>query len=165
MTSGQNMKSPDLYKGMSRTFFSLRRRRRFGSRHPAPLTMEDARLVSCTWVVPSQQLHLLLVATTPISFETQSTMDLSEARGLVLFRVVRRGIGISRRLSVTDTCALVRLQAIRMLTLEPERLKNQPTTTRERSGRRWKGFFTRDAQAACAFSFSASKLSSSTEST
>jgi hypothetical protein len=25
---------------------------------------------------------------------------------------------------------LVRLQAIRMLTLEPERLKNQPTTTR-----------------------------------
>src|SRR6266851_10404871 len=34
-----------------------------------------------------------------------ATMDLSEARGLVLFRVVRRGIGITRRLSVTDTCA------------------------------------------------------------
>src|SRR6266481_3060826 len=46
-----------------------------------------------------------------------------------------------------------------MLTLEPERLKNQPTTTRERIRRRWKGFFTRDAQAACAFSFSASKFS------
>src|SRR5207244_1584085 len=37
-------------------------------------------------------------------------MDLSEARGLVLFRVIRRGIGISRRLSVTDTvCAYRRL--------------------------------------------------------
>src|SRR6266700_2223404 len=32
---------------MSRTFFSLRRMRRFISRHPAPLTREDARLVSC----------------------------------------------------------------------------------------------------------------------
>src|SRR5712691_7019807 len=38
---------PGLYKGMSRTFFSLRRMRRFISRHPAPLTREDARLVSC----------------------------------------------------------------------------------------------------------------------
>src|SRR5438876_5953868 len=46
-----------------------------------------------------------------------------------------------------------------MLPLEPERLKNQPTTTRERIRWRWKGFFTRDAQAACDFSFSASKLS------
>src|SRR6266700_1405290 len=36
-----------LYKGMSRTFFSLRRRRGFGSRPPAPLTIEDARVVSC----------------------------------------------------------------------------------------------------------------------
>jgi hypothetical protein len=63
-------------------------------------------------------------------------MDLSEARGLVLFRVVRGGIGISRRLSAV---ALIRLQAIGMLTLEPKRLKNQPATTRERIGRRWKG--------------------------
>lgn len=30
-------------------------------------------------------------------------MDLSEARGLVLFRVVREGIGISRRLSAAGT--------------------------------------------------------------
>src|ERR1700682_5476517 len=36
---------------------------------------------------------------------TVSTMDLSEARGLVLFRVIREGIGISQRLSATDTCA------------------------------------------------------------
>jgi len=34
-----------------------------------PLTIEDARLVSCPWVIPSQQVHLQLVATTPISFE------------------------------------------------------------------------------------------------
>src|SRR2546425_415391 len=33
---------------------------------------------------------------------TVATMDLSEARGLVLFRVVRRGIGISRRLSRSE---------------------------------------------------------------
>src|ERR1039458_2668190 len=26
----------------------------FGSRDPAPLTIEDARLVSCPWVIPSQ---------------------------------------------------------------------------------------------------------------
>src|SRR5947207_11468031 len=32
-------------------------------------------------------------------------MDLSEAPGLVLFRVVREGIGISQRLSATGTCA------------------------------------------------------------
>ena len=82
-------------------------------------------------------------------------MDLSEARGLVLFRVVRRGIGISRRLSAI---ALIRLQAIGMLTLEPERLKNQPATTREASAE-MEGLFTGDAQAACDFSLSASKFS------
>lgn len=82
-------------------------------------------------------------------------MDLSEARGLVLFRVVRRGIGISQRLRATGT---VRLQAIRMLTLEPERLKNQLATTRKRSPE-MEGLFTRDAQAACDFSLSASKFS------
>src|SRR3984893_3341942 len=32
-------------------------------------------------------------------------MDLSEARGLVLFRVIREGIGITQRLSATGTCA------------------------------------------------------------
>jgi hypothetical protein len=34
-----------------------------------------------------------------------ATMDLSEARGLVLFRVVREGIGISQRLSASGTHA------------------------------------------------------------
>jgi hypothetical protein len=36
---------------------------------------------------------------------TVSTMDLSEAHGLVLFRVVREGIGITQRLSATGTGA------------------------------------------------------------
>ena len=57
-------------------------------------------------------------------------MVLSATRGLVLFRVIREGIGLTQRLSATGT---VRLQAIRMLTLEPERLKNQLATTRKRS--------------------------------
>src|SRR2546429_4209191 len=52
----------------------------------------------------------------------------------------------------------VRLQAFSILTLEPERLQNRPATTRE-DQRRWKGLFTRDTQAACGFSFSASKPS------
>jgi hypothetical protein len=73
----------------------------------------------------------------------------------VLFRVVREGIGISQRLSASGT---MRLQAIRMLTLEPERLKNQSATTRQRSPE-MEGLFTRDAQAACDFSLSASKFS------
>src|SRR5216683_446606 len=65
---------------------------------------------------------------------TVSTMVLSEARGLLLFRVVREGIGLTQRLSANGT---VRLQAIRMLTLEPERLKNQLATTRK-DHRRWR---------------------------
>src|SRR6184192_2697366 len=125
---------------MSRTFFSLRRRRGFSPRHPAPVTIEDA------------DRFLKLASTRGC---TVSTMVLSATRGLVLFRVIREGIGLTQRLSATGT---VRLQAIRMLTLEPERLKNQLATTRK-DHRRWKGLFTRDAQAACDFSLSASKFS------
>ena len=55
-------------------------------------------------------------------------MGLSEARGLVLFRVIRGGIGVTQRLGARH-----RLQAIVILTLEPERLKNQLATTRQRS--------------------------------
>jgi hypothetical protein len=75
----------------------------------------------------------------------------------VLFRVVREGIGISQRLSASSSSTMY-LQAIRMLTLEPERLKNQLATTRPRSPE-MEGLFTRDAQAACDFSLSASKFS------
>src|SRR5215469_2453627 len=58
-----------------------------------------------------------------------STMVLSETRGLWLFWVIRGGIGFTRRLAAKGTC----LQALRMLTLEPERLKNRLSTTRTRS--------------------------------
>jgi hypothetical protein len=85
---------------------------------------------------------------------TVSTMVLSATRGLVLFRVIREGIGLTQRLSATGT---VRLQAIRMLTLEPERLKNQLATTKK-DHRRWRAL-PGDAQAACDFSLSASKFS------
>jgi len=34
-------------------FSPPRRRRGFDSRHPAPLAIEDTRLVSCPWVIPS----------------------------------------------------------------------------------------------------------------
>ena len=73
----------------------------------------------------------------------------------MLFRVVREGIGLTQRLSASGT---LRLQAIGMLTLEPERLKNQLATTRQRL-LEMEGIFTRDAQAACDFSLSASKFS------
>ena len=63
ITGGQNVLWPDLYKGMSRTFFSLRRRRGYCSRHPAPVSYERRLVrVLCpadlvAWVVPSQQFH------------------------------------------------------------------------------------------------------------
>ena len=62
---------------------------------------------------------------------TVSTMVLSEARGLVLFRVVRGGIGFTQRLGASGT---VCLQGFGILTLEPERLQNRAATTREISG-------------------------------
>ena len=85
---------------------------------------------------------------------TMSTMVLSETRGLWLSWVIRGGIGLTRRLGARGTC----LQALWMLTLEPERLKNRLATTRTRSPE-MDGTVPRDAQAACDFSFSASKSS------
>src|SRR5215468_4391335 len=84
------------------------------------------------------------VATTPLeswdwqacAVVTMSTMVLSETRGQWLFWVIRGGIGLTRRLGAKGTC----LQAIRMLTLEPERLKNRLATTETRS-RRWTELF------------------------
>src|SRR6266496_186478 len=106
---------------MSRTFFSLRRRRGFSPRHPAPVAIiEDAGLVSGLGVgsalfhlsscifISSVDATQFLKPAKPCGC-TVSTMDLSEARGL--------------------------------------------------DHRRWKGLFTRDAQAACDFSFSTSKFS------
>jgi hypothetical protein len=131
-----------LGEGMSRTFFSLRRRRGFSPRHPVPVTIEDAGLVSgpgvgcalfhlssCIFIISSDDADRFLKLASTRGC-TGSTMVLSATRGLVLFRVIREGIGLTQRLSATGT---VRLQAIRMLTLEPERLQNQLATTRKRS--------------------------------
>src|SRR5262245_1605470 len=86
-------------------------------------------------MVPSR-LHPYGVARTLIGFGAGKPrrllgwqpIDLSEARGLELFRVVREGIGITRRLSALwgTSC----LQALRILTLEPEHLKNRSATLR-----------------------------------
>jgi hypothetical protein len=54
-------------------------------------------------------------------------MDLSEARGLVLFRVVRRGIGISRRLSAI---ALIRLQDLPSHTVCFQNIGRRPAGAR-----------------------------------
>jgi len=62
--------------------------------------------------------------------------------------------------TVTETgCqGTARLQALGILTLEPERLKNRPATARK-DHRRWKGLFRETPQAACDLNFSASKSS------
>jgi hypothetical protein len=85
-------------------------------------------LNSCMFISSDNADRFLKLASTRGC--TVSTMVLSATRGLVLFRVIREGIGFTQRLSATGT---LRLQAIRMLTLEPERLKNQLATTRKRS--------------------------------
>ena len=84
-------------------------------------------LSSCIFISSDNADRFLKLASTRGC--TVSTMVLSATRGLVLFRVIREGIGLTQRLSATGT---VRLQAIRMLTLEPERLKNQLAITRKR---------------------------------
>src|SRR6266566_6210152 len=129
---------------MSRTFFSLRRKRGYGSRHPVPLSdSSDARVLCLALWFRVLQCSISTAASSFSSDNanrflklastrgcTVSTMVLSATRGLVLFRVIREGIGLTQRHSAIGT---VRLQAIRMLTLEPERLKNQLATTRKRS--------------------------------
>src|ERR1019366_3472974 len=76
-------------------------------------------------------------------------MVLSEARGLSLFLVVRGGIGFIERLGAPST----RLTGFWILTLEPERLENQPAIAGDES----RDGLSTDAQAACCFRCSASK--------
>ena len=57
-------------------------------------------------------------------------MVLSETFRLSLFLVVRGGIGFLERLSAQST----RLTGLWILTLEPERLENQPVIIRDESG-------------------------------
>ena len=58
-------------------------------------------------------------------------MVLSEAFRLSLFLVIRGGIGFLERLSAQSTRSLT---ALWILTLEPERLENQPVIIRDESG-------------------------------
>src|SRR5438445_7029046 len=81
-------------------------------------------------------------------------MDLSEAPGLVLFRVVREGIGISQRLSASGTCAPTGDWDTHPRTRASQ---EPPATTGKITGDG--RLLTRDAQAACDFSFVASKFS------
>jgi hypothetical protein len=95
-------------RGCQGTFFSLHRRRGYFPRHPAPLTIEE--LVWCR--APGLGLRCSISAGSSSGLRrrrrflklgkrcgcTVSTMVLSEARGLVLFRVVRGGIGFTQRL-------------------------------------------------------------------
>src|SRR5260370_39613405 len=77
-------------------------------------------------------------------------MVLSEAFRLSLFLVVRGGIGFLERLGARSTRSLT---ALWILTLEPERLQNQPAIARNES----RNGLSTDAQAACCFKCSASK--------
>jgi hypothetical protein len=134
----------------------------FISRHPAPLTREDACLVSCPVLLHlSSGIFLSSDDADQVSKPikpcgcTVSTMDLSEARGLVLFRVIRGGIGITQRLGVIDTVSSTGVSHTHPRT----RASQEPTGHHQKDLPEMEGLFTRDAQAACDFSFSASKLS------
>ena len=134
-------------------------------RHPATLTTEAAGLVWCPWcwvgIVPCQQVHLLGCDDAGGSETRQAlwlygvNMVLSEARGLVLFRVVRGGIGFTQRLGARHRAPTGVSHTHPRTRASPEPASHHP----RRSARRWKGLFTRDAQAACDFSLSASKPS------
>src|SRR5713226_2264052 len=76
-------------------------------------------------------------------------MVLSETFRLSLFLVIRGGIGFLERLSARST----RLTGLWILTLEPERLEDQPVIARNES----RDGLSTDAQAACCFRYSASK--------
>src|SRR2546425_4742092 len=90
---------------MSRTFFSLRRRCGFGSRPPVPLTIEDARMVSCPGLFHLSSC-IFVSSDDAISFETELSRAVVRCQpwvylrlgGLVLFRVIRGGIGVTQRL-------------------------------------------------------------------
>src|ERR1700721_2048276 len=137
---------------MSRTFFSLHRKRGYSSRHPVPCQLRgtlDSRVSSCGLLVLLRSISAVpsLISSDDADRVSEtgkpcgcigvnlSTMDLSEARGLVLFWVVRRGIGISQRLSAQ------RHYAYRPFGYSP----SNPSVSRtnwpppEKDHRRWKG--------------------------
>ena len=127
-----------------------------------PVTVEDARVVSCPWVIRSQQLHLVS-SDDANQFRngikpcgcTVSTKGLSEALGLVLFRVIRGGIGVTQRLGAIGTVSSTGVCHTHPRT----RASQEPIGHHQKRSPEMEGLFTRDAQAACDFSFSASKSS------
>src|SRR4030081_973386 len=82
-------------------------------------------------------------------------MVLCEARGLLLFRVVREGIGLTQRLSATGTCAPTGHRDAHPRT----RTSQEPTGHHRQRSPEMERALHRDAQAAWDFSFSASKFS------
>src|SRR5689334_12410058 len=96
---------------MSRNIFLPAPEARIFSAMSSPLTMKDACLGSSPGLCFPCQRVLLVVATNARRCLkrskrfgcTVSTMVLSEARGLVLFRVVRGGIGFTQRLGAQGT--------------------------------------------------------------
>src|SRR5205807_4847360 len=86
---------------------------------------------------------------------TVSTMVLSATRGLVLFRVIREGIGFNTEARGHRHCAPTGDKDAHPRT----RASQEPTGHHQKKDhRRWRALH-RDAQAACNFSLSASKFS------
>jgi len=152
---------------MSRKYFSLDRKAGRFPRHPASSqlwkTLVWCRAPGLVWrcsisaaasSVSSDDADRFQKLSKPCGC-TVSTMGLSEARGLVLFRVIRGGIGVTQRLGAAGTVSSTGHSHTHPRTRASQ---NRLATTRKRSPE-MEGLFTRDAQAACDFSFSASKFS------
>lgn len=135
---------------------------RIGSAISSPLADEWLfRVVPRDCSRPSHRFTVL-AATTPSDPETHkrygcsvATMVLSETRGLVLFRVIRGGIGVTRRLDATGIVS----STGHCHTHPRTQASQEPTGHHQKRSPEMEGLFTRDAQAACDFSFLASKFS------
>ena len=100
----------------------------------APWTRYVAQPITAVWIFSVSGFHRMF-STKPVNSETHKqngcqvpTMVLSEAHGLSLFRVIREGLGSSKRLCARGA---QRLTYQCRLALEPERLRNRPATARE----------------------------------
>ena|SRR2546430_15627260 len=153
---------------MSRKIFLPRPEERNFSCLPAPVRYARCSVVlSCPFVLGFLQLFHLGSCIFISSDDADQSLKLSKPcgcacqpwiylrlGGLVLFRVVREGIGISQRLSASGTCAPTGDWDTHPRTRASQ---EPPATTRKITGDG--RLLTRDAQAACDFSFVASKFS------
>ena len=152
---------------MSRTFFCLRRRRGFSPRHPAPVTIEDAGLVSGPGV--GFALFHLSRFIFSSSDERRSVSETGKHSWLYgvnhgsicdsrpsAFSGYPRGHRVNTEAQCHRHCAPTGDKDAHPRT----RASQEPTGHHQKKDHwRWKGLFTRDAQAACDFSLSASKFS------